>query len=394
MKNKIILLYKNGLVESYSEKKFIEKYDKLSNIKYIMIPYLEFPDCYIPIRPFKYLKFYKATLDIIYQSVSTDIEDQLYDSYDPDLYSKTFDSLIELINGLYNLFKFRAVSICIDEAKTENFYGYDGNTVEYAICPRRYILKLYDHENDIIYEIDTKDMGDLIDLGDDILELTPLAYQYEDRYDKLSDIFYVPSGNKKTIIDLPLAIYISDDEWRRIKKPASELDPQDSFLYKIDDFCIYYMIRYDNYKELLNINSFVCRFCGLLIYEEEEILSFLEEGILSFFDPSNIPSIQERINAMEVIDQYDYLDVYLLSILVTDVQSFLKIMIFLKNIFYYMRYLISEKAFDLSSAKYNETLKDMIILTNISKNPLKRLMLVEKELTPIKIMDAFLSITK
>src|SRR5699024_9425990 len=106
------------------------------------------------------------------------------------------------------------------------------------------------------------------------------------------------------------------------------------------------------------------------------------------------PSLQERINAMEVIDQYDCLDVYLLSILVTDVQSFLKIMIFLKNIFYYMRYLIPEKAFDLSSAKYNETLKDMIILTNISKKSSKRLMLVEKELTPVKIMDAFLSITK
>src|SRR5699024_2049745 len=145
--------------------------------------------------------------------VSTDIEDQLYDSYDPDLYSKTFESPIELINGLYNLFKFRAVSICIDDARTENFYGYDGITVEYAICPRRYILKLYDHKNDIIDEIDTEDMGDLVDLGEDILELTPLAYQYEDRYDKLSDIFYVPCGNKKTIIDLPLAIYISDDEW-------------------------------------------------------------------------------------------------------------------------------------------------------------------------------------
>lgn len=386
MKNKIILLYKNGLVESYSEKKFIEKYDKLSNIKYIMIPYLEFPDCYIPIRPFKYLKFYKATLDIIYQSVSTDIEDQLYDSYDPDLYSKTFESPIELINGLYNLFKFRAVSICIDDARTENFYGYDGICVEYAICPRRYILKIYDCENDIIYEIDTEDMGDLVDLGEDILKLTPLPYQYEDRYDKLSDIFYVPSGNKKTMIDLPLAMYISDSEWKQIKKPASELDEHDSFLYKIDDFCIYYMIRYDNYKELLNINSFVCRFCGLLIYEEEEILSF--------FDPSNIPSIQERINAMEVMDQYDCLDVYLLSILITDVQSFLKIMIFLKNIFYYMKYLISEKTFDLSSAKYNETLKDMIILTNISKKSSKRLMLVEKELTPVKIVDAFLSITK
>ena len=58
-----------------------------------------------------------------------------------------------------------------------------------------------------------------------------------------------------------------------------------------------------------------------------------------------------------------------------------------------MRYLISEKTFNLSNAKYNETLKDMIILTNLKKSS-KRLMLVEKELTPVKIMDAFLSITK
>ena len=382
-KLKLFILYKDKTIKSYSIKKWNKINLKSNKIKYIMIPYLDNTNVYIPIKPSKLYDFYKVTVKLVYQVFTYDYEEGIGESFSEDLYENECYDIVSFINAIYNLYKFRAISIALHEGR-ETFMssGKEFNTI--TIYPRRIIVDFYNNRNEKINEIDSGIMSDLSTWSSDDF-IVPPVYSTEDRFDCLSDFLFIPTieddyQNNDTLKNLPIGIKITDVNWCKINRPGKELEKNDIFFYKLDDFCAYYIMSYELYVKLLNINRFSIYFIGAALYGEEKDL-FLP----SYNNPKNM-MYSERMKAIEMYFNDDIFDVYGIVLNVFSVSMFLIAMIYTSNIFLYLRYIMQIKM------EIGDGLRDLIYFNKENSSITKGILLIGDEVNFDNIMKALLSI--
>lgn len=382
-KLKLFILYKDKTIKSYSIKKWNKINLRSNKIKYIMIPYLDNTNVYIPIKPSKIYDFYKVSVKLLYQVFTYDYEEGMGESFSEDLYENECYDIVSFINAIYNLYKFRAISIVLHEGR-ETFMssGKEFNTI--TIYPRRIIVDFYNNNNEKINEIDSGIMSDLSTWSSDDF-IVPPVYSTEDRFDCLSDFLFIPTieddyQNNDTLKNLPIGIKITDANWCKINRPGKELEKNDIFFYKLDDFCAYYIMPYELYIKLLNINRFSIYFIGAALYGEEKDL-FLP----SYDNPKNM-MYSERMKAIEMYFNDDIFDVYGIVLNVFSVSMFLIAMIYTSNIFLYLRYMMQIKM------EIGDGLRDLIYFNKENSSIAKGIVLIGDEVNFDNIMKALLSI--
>lgn len=382
-KLKLFILYKDKTIKSYSIKKWNKINLRSNKIKYIMIPYLDNTNVYIPIKPSKIYDFYKVRVKLVYQVFTYDYEEGIGESFSEDLYENECYDIVSFINAIYNLYKFRAISIALHEGR-ETFMssGKEFNTI--TIYPRRIIVDFYNNRNEKINEIDSGIMSDLSTWSSDDF-IVPPVYSTEDRFDCLSDFLFIPTieddyQNNDTLKNLPIGIKITDINWYKINRPGKELEKNDIFFYKLDDFCAYYIMTYELYVKLLNINRFSIYFIGAALYGEEKDL-FLP----SYDNPKSI-LYSERMKAINMYFNEDIFDVYGIVLNIVSVSMFLIAMIYTSNIFLYLRYMMQIKM------EIGDGLRDLIYFNKENSSITKGIMLIGDEVNFDNIMKALLSI--
>ena len=382
-KLKLFILYKDKTIKSYSIKKWNKINLRSNKIKYIMIPYLDNTNVYIPIKPSKIYDFYKVTVKLVYQVFTYDYEEGIGESFSEDLYENECYDIVSFINAIYNLYKFRAISIALHEGR-ETFMssGKEFNTI--TIYPRRIIVDFYNNRNEKINEIDSGIMSDLSTWSSEDF-IVPPVYSTEDRFDCLSDFLFIPTieddyQNNDTLKNLPIGIKITDVNWYKINRPGKELEKDDIFFYKLDDFCAYYIMTYELYVKLLNINRFSIYFIGAALYGEEKDL-FLP----SYDNPKSI-LYSERMKAINMYFNEDIFDVYGIVLNIVSVSMFLIAMIYTSNIFLYLRYMMQIKM------EIGDGLRDLIYFNKENSSITKGIMLIGDEVNFDNIMKALLSI--
>jgi len=382
-KLKLFILYKDKTIKSYSIKKWNKINLRSNKIKYIMIPYLDNTNVYIPIKPSKLYDFYKVTVKLVYQVFTYDYEEGIGESFSEDLYENECYDIIAFINAIYNLYKFRAISITLHEGR-ETFMssGKEFNTL--TIYPRRIIIDFYNCNNEKINAIDSGVMSDLSTWSSDEF-IVPPVYSTEDRFDCLSDFLFIPTieddyHNNDSLKNLPIGIKITDTTWNKIHRPGKELEKNDVFFYKLDDFCAYYIMPYELYVKLLNINRFSIYFIGAALYGEEKDL------FLPSYNNSKNMMYSERMKAIEMYFNDDIFDVYGIVLNVFSVSMFLIAMIYTSNIFLYLRYMMKIKM------EVGDGLRDLIYFNKENSSITKGILLIGDEVNFDNVMKALLSI--
>lgn len=249
---KIIILYKNGTYKSIKEKKINSAKLSFKDIKLILIPLLEHEGAFIPIKPSKLYNFNKASVKIIYSTYFFNTDECEMDAIEERkniTYFQEFTSLIEFVNGLYNVYKFRAIPMYFVENMNPNLTYYP------IIVIRQIEVIFYDWASNITNTITSEiDMGDLMEYPNSYFMSTPPEYINEDRFICLKDILYIPcifeGQTTSDTNNIPNVIKLGDDKWEKIKKPKDDLVPKDFILYKVPDFEIYYFMTYEMYLNL------------------------------------------------------------------------------------------------------------------------------------------------
>lgn len=389
----IIILYRDNSYKMISFKKLYKVDLSNDKIKYILIPYLDFKGVYIPIRPTTLYKFYKAEVKIYYQLFFFEYEEMRGDSFSVDEYSNECYNIITLINSLYNVYKFRAISILINDAKEERMK--DGiDFLNWTIYPRRIQVIFKDSNNQIIHEIDSEDMGDYAEEDPTTFINPPPHYYGEDRFECLSEIFFTPCETQKNgntaLQNLPIGIKLSDNDWYKIKKPGIELRDSDYFFYNLPDFGCYIYLPYNVYTNLFNIHSFEVQIIGGENYSvtsgEDINQKYNYVSYLKSRRYNQIPTIVEKREFLDAYLNDDLIDIYGFNMYIKSSSTFLIAEIFFPTILSYMTYIVDVKLMESTNI-----VDKIIVITKDSsyKNPI---ILVEEEVTQETLIDAFLSI--
>ena len=381
-KLKLFILYKDKTIKSYSIKKWNKINLRSNKIKYIMIPYLDNTNVYIPIKPSKLYDFYKVKVTIVHQVFTFDYEQGIGESFPEDVYENECYDLVSFINSIYNLYKFRAISIVLHEGREEYMStGREFNTIN--IYPRRILLEFYNEKLEKIEIIDSGVMSDLSTWSSDEFIVPPI-YATEDRFDALADFLFIPTIeddiNKDTMKNLPIGIKINESYWKKIYRPGKELSANDIFLYKLDDFCAYYIMSYELYCRLLTIKNFTIRFIGTPLYGEEKMIY-----LPSYSKLDSIPQ-SEKQSAIEMYFNNDIFDVYGIVMNVYSVSMFLIAMIYTVNIFIYLQYIVKIKM------EFGEELRDLIYFNTETAPLTEGPILVGSEVNFNNVLKVLLSI--
>lgn len=373
-KSNILILYKNKDFKIFSYNKLKKSQLLSNNIRTIFIPLYDNPNAYIPIKPSVLYEFKKATVLLRYQAFMYDYEEELGTSF--DLQEAYFEcaNVIELINALYNLYKFRGVTLYM-----ENSYQITSNlSSNFVMVPRRILIKFYDENNELIKELDSGNMVDLEEYDIEVFRRTPPAYICENRMNSIKDMLYVPEIIDKNcaedVSNLPLCIKLSNDNtWKTIKRPGNELLTTDYILYKIPDFEIYYLMEYGLYLEIITFKKFEIHYICTPIDT-----SVMDTDYLQSIDRNKVPSIFEKMEACEAFCNSELYSIVNAEASIYSIDTFLQSLIFFNTIMNYIRYFglycyagnstaLKIRTFALF-CRYNNTLSniyDQEILTDI-----------------------------
>lgn len=322
---KIIILYKDGSYKTIKKKKINPKKLSSKDIKLILIPLSEHEGAFIPIKPSKMYDFSKASVKIIYSTYFFNADECEMDAIEERkniTYFQKFTSLIEFINGLYNVYKFRAIPMYFTENMNPNL----------RYCPsiaiRQIEVIFYDQTSNIIDTITSEvDMGDLMEYPTSYFISTPPEYINEDRFICLKDILYIPcifeGQTTSDTNNLPNVIKLGDDKWKKIKNPKDDLVPKDFILYKVPDFEIYYFMTYEMYLNLTvtDITKKIGIYPITAVNEYEKISNKTKYEIITHF-----------------IDFAGIDDIFQLEPPMYKISTFLQTLIFLGTILIYSNY--------------------------------------------------------
>lgn len=381
-----------------------------SKIRVIFIPNLETPNSYIPIKPSSYYIFSKCIVDIIYQGFVTNAyemtgyaEKMGYTMEDADLdfvpkeHHLDCCSIVEFINAIYNLWKFRGSSIFISEnSNPDSFAGYDS----WVIFPRYYCIKFYDDFGRLKSILEADNLVPIPEkYSDKTYSEIPLEYCQEEYMETIKDIFFTPLCNNQIAADggsfgtLPTMICLDTDSWMKVKKPGQTLSPLDYVLIKIEDYGIYYYTQYGVYESFLNVN------CSLQIYAA--CCTLEEFRVLGSLDKQKVPSISEKLEAIEAFETNRVTPTIDILTSINSPIKVIEILLFLRNIMSSMHYLL----YDIYGEPNQEEIKEkpnegcrirVLAIFNPEKqvaNTPNRI-LSEMELSDEKIQDAILSFLK
>ena len=380
MKN-IVILYKNKKYKIIPHKKLKSKDLTSSSIETIFIPLYDNPNAYIPIKSSTLYDFTKATVSIIYQPFIYDNEDQNGVSYTIREFYAECKTIGDFINAIYNCYKFRGVSIFLDE----NSVFSSMRPLNFAMVLRRIQIKFFDDKNDIIHEIDSNVMEDLSDYK--VLENIP-AYLCEDRMNCLRDMLYVPddidNSGEADIRKLPICIKLSDDyTWKKISKPGKQLNFDDCILYNIPDFEIYYLMTYEVYHKLIDFPSFTAYYIGTPVSKG------YDEDYFPSLDNNKIPSIYEKD---EVYDALRFDNIFSITNTVADIDRvdiFLEALIFSETILNYIKYYAK---YCYAEDDTSIIIRSFIVLERLypSGEPRQHILLTDLEINYDSINESFL----
>lgn len=333
MKNlNIVIFYKDNSYKIIPVKNINTSLLDHKNIKLILIPLYDNPNSYIPIKPAYLYNFKKAIVSITYQAFLYEVDEDLGTSFAPNLFYKECNNFIDFINAIYNVYKFRGVTLYL----SDNTIVATG-MMTFVISIRHINIKFFNNNNQLINEIDSGIMKDLSEYKKKYFWKIPPQYTNEGRIKCLKDILYIPESydNKcdSELDKLPLCIHLqNDDTWKKINKPHKELIPSDYILYKIPDFEVYYMMQYDVYLQLIGFKSFQIH------YVSTPIVLGYDRDFLTSLDTNKIPSFMEK---EEAIDAYVNGDLFSISNTCAEIKSndiFFQSLIFANTILNYIKY--------------------------------------------------------
>lgn len=233
MNKYVIFINKDHSYDMVKVNKLYPKRFISPEIKMILIPAFDHPDLYIPIKPSLLLLENDFELQIEYSMFNFDVENLDYGDYMIDPYHLKTKSVIDFINGLWNLYKFRGTSIYIQDNITRISYSYTTT----AIYPHRIYIRVGDNITD------SGEMGFLseMDAFEDFVN-SPKAkdpqYAWEERIDWAKDFFFTTEKME----EMPEHFALSPNKkWRRVYNLLDELIPSDLVLKKLVDFGAYYL---------------------------------------------------------------------------------------------------------------------------------------------------------
>ena len=334
MKNlNILILYKNKETKIISAKKIKPSQLSGNDIKMIFIPLYDNPNAYIPIKPNILYNFSKAKVSIEYQAFIYDYEDERGSSFDTQNFYSECTNIIDFINAIYNCYKFRGVTIYLENAYQMTTSSFSN----FVIYPRHIKIKFYDTNNILTDEIDSGPMEDLSDYDSNVFKKTPPAYVCENRMECLKDILYVPQDiDNSGEIDsekMPISIQLYDDSWRKVKKPAKELLSTDYILYRVRDFEIYYLMEYQMYCELLKIREFDINYISSPIDT-----SAMDDEYFNSLDDNKVPSFSEKREVVEMFIHGEVYNIISACASIRSPDSFIESLIFFRTIISYIKY--------------------------------------------------------
>lgn len=257
MSRRFVILNQDGSYEFYPLNKIQSTDLSKSSIEMILIPLIDHPNLYFPMKPSELYNASRIHINIVHTIMVYDFEnitaeDILTTEYDTDCVG-----IYEFANALFNLFKFRGASIYIAE------YTESGSTFTFTSYPRRIHIEFFDESRNLIHEIDSGSMDSMSGMfnGDylKIKSFRPPQYMYEGRIACLSGILFTPEatryGSKKDsyiledIPELPSKINLHDKKhWKIVRNFHRDVKPGDYFFIHIQDFGVYYFIDADSYN--------------------------------------------------------------------------------------------------------------------------------------------------
>lgn len=380
----IIIIYKNNSYKIISFKKLHIKQLMKNSIKFILIPLYDNINAYIPIKPTTLYNFNKAIVSIIYQPFVYDEENTIGTSFDIQEFKSECNNIIDFINALYNVYKFRGTGIFLDDNNKMAI------PVSFVMTLRKVNIKFYDSVGNIIDEIDSGVMKDLSELKPKRFQQTPPAYICEDRLESLKEILFIPTifnyNGRVDLEKLPLCIRLnSDNTWNKIKKPGKDLKLSDHILCKIRDYEIYYLIDYEIYKELIKSSPFQISFISTPVAKE------YDENILPSLDENKIPSQLEKRRVINRYIDNDIFSICDISVSIYTIDDFLQSYVFFNTILSYIKYFA---IFCYQGEDNDIIMKTFAIFERIvsDKNTNDTDLITDLESTPENITNAFIKI--
>ena len=240
-----LILYKNHKYDVIREDKLNPRQLSSKDIQTILVPCTDRENLYIPMKPSSLYDFHRVHVAIQYRVFTFDLESTAGEDLIDTTYEIDCFNLIDLANALFNLYKFRGVSIFI----AENLY-IENSTVTDTLYPIKIKIDFYSERDTLIHTIESKTMSSFTKHNPEKFRAFPPPYSWEDRFVCLEDMMFVPMGNpyrklEPGIDGLDLMIALVDEHhWKSLHRFKQALE-QDYVLHKIADFEAYYLITGD-----------------------------------------------------------------------------------------------------------------------------------------------------
>ena len=334
----IIILYKNDSYKIIPYPKLEYKHiSDTKKVKLILIPLLETPNVYIPVKPSKHYNFSKVNVDIIYQPFLYDYEGMEGTSYHLTEFKNECNNIIDFINSIYNLYKFRGSGIFILENS-----NLDGHAV-YAIQVRQIKLDFFNEVNECIYSLDSGIMEDMEIYTPETFYMSPPPYVGEDRFITVKEFLYIPDSFDKdfSIADVEKLygfIKLNNDDlsWSKVNKPTKELGENDYVLYKVENYEVYYLTTFELIKKFMSFPSFYIEFITLVpdLYDYE-----YDKDYYDLVRKRNMTEYERQV-ILDTYEDHNYVNITESGIMVSNIENLMIVIIFFSNIINTINYLI------------------------------------------------------
>ena len=377
MKKKVIILYKNNKYSIVNLKNLKPSKLSKSKVKMILIPCLDSPNVFIPIKPSELYNFQFADVYIKMVLLFHDWEERTIEIIDIKEYQHTCTNIIEFINAIYNCVKFRSLSSFIGDNKNEEFSHFD-----YLLYTKRVRIEFTNNQNEK-YVMDSGELKDIREKYTDEIDTIPLSYMIDEDFTLLDDFFYTqlnydtlePGEWKK----LPTGIFMDLGEWRKIKKPNKELLDDDYMFYKLPEFGAYYYIDYQSYKEFLNSKRFEVQFTNT------PISKFYDKNYLSNIDIGKRPTEYQKMELLHAFNHDEIYDIMQVGVYIDTVDVLIITLAFFNTIFHCKKYISN-----IIYSKPNlQIVRNFVIFTRSAKKNSKEYVLTEPEITYKNIIKLF-----
>lgn len=405
----VILLYKDKSFKTMNADNISHVNLRNPKLDIILIPDLSVPNAYIPVKPSIYFNFYRCVVYIVYQGFGMNYMEYQYEygdydmeDYDTDFCPKEFtrecNDVIELVNALHNLWKFRGSSMYISEfIDPDSNFPYDS----WVVYPRYYNIKFYNQNGKIINELDSGELVSIFEkFKDKTYTETELQYCQEEYFEPLRDIFYTPMCKDYIPSDsgsyglLPIMILLDEDSrWGAIKKPSQSLNTFDCVLFKVDDYGCYYLMQYGVYEEFLKAN-FSMNLYGAMVDKS------VDDDFLVEIDKDKIPNEMNKRRMLQEFVEGHIAAIELLSAINSPARV-IEFLLFIRHIASCVHYFLYDifGEWDQKAIRENPDkgtrIRVLILLNSCKQNSkVPYLILTEPELTNQTIEDAILYFIK